>query len=164
MPAAIAWDTLEGMPAASWVDHFRDVEHRLLVHAVADAVRALVLPRWLAAHPGNRQPARALDAAVACVQRPSENGKLHALAVAKACSKERERTFGYEHRIAESARALAWAAARTGDDARREALAESLGKLEEELVTHDAVAGIYGREREHRARMLALLRARLEAG
>jgi hypothetical protein len=162
MDSCIDWSALETLPAATWMDQLGHIEHGLLVHASADALRSLLLPLWAAAHPNNRQPARAADAAIAYVDRPSENGKRHALAIAKACSHERERTFGYEHRIAEAARALIWAATRSSPAAKRDALAEALGKIEEELVTRDAVAGVYDREREHRARLIRALRSRLD--
>ena len=162
MEPRIDWATLEALPAATWIDQLGHIEHRLLVHAFADALRSLLLPLWAAAHPNNRQPARAADAAIAYVDRPGDNGKRHALAIAKACSHERERTFGYEHRIAEAARALVWAATRSSPAARRDGLAEVLGKIEEELVTRDAVNGVYDREREHRARLIRALQSSLD--
>jgi hypothetical protein len=132
------------------------------VHAIAGAVRALLLPIWADAHPGNRQPARAIDAAIACVDGPTENATRHALAIAKACGLERKRTFGYEHRIAEAARALIWSATRVSRESQLEALAEALARIEDELVSRDAVKGVYGHEREHRARIIHALRSTIE--
>ena len=158
MTQSIQWTALEQLPARDWIERIGHVEHGTFVHAVARAIRVLLLPIWERAHPRNRQIARAIDAATAYIDRPTENAKLHALAIAKACGKERERTFGFEHRTEEAARALIWAATRVSQEARQEALAEALDKIEEELVTRDAVAGVYDREREHRARIIDTLR------
>ena len=75
-------------------------------------------------------------------------------ALAKGCSESRKRSLGYEHRIAEAARALATATTKTSDSAVLEAIGEALQKVEEHLLFRFAVAAKYGMEEEVRNRML----------
>src|SRR5262249_41285980 len=87
----------------------------------------------------------------------------HALALAKVCTKLRRETMGYDHRTVEAVRALLWAATRISDVARGEALGEAFGKIEEELLYRDEVAGRYDTVGAGRAEIIASLRESLAA-
>lgn len=62
--------------------------------------------------------------------------------------------MGYEHRIAEAARAVALASAATSDDSAVDLVAESLAKVEEHALYAFAVVGTYGKEHAVREEML----------
>lgn len=79
---------------------------------------------------------------------------MHARALAKACTASRERSMGYEHRIAEAARAVALASAATSDASATDAVAEALAKVEEHALYAFSVVGTYGKERAVREEIL----------
>lgn len=139
-------------PATAWVARMPD--DRATAVRVAAGVIELVLPEWRAARPQDTVPLRAVEAALSDSSGADAGLRQHAKALAKACGESRRRSLGYEHRIAEAARALANAAAASSDAAAMEAVAESLGKVEEHLLYRLAVAGVYGREAEVRGQML----------
>jgi hypothetical protein len=159
----IDWKQLETVPAAQWLDRLDPVAGDTLLPAIGEVIRVVLLPRWVVAHPDNRQPMRALDAVSACINHPSDNNRHHALAIAKALTKERRNTLGYGHLTIEAVRAVVWAATHRSTSAKREALAEALGRIEEELRYRDSLEAIYGRERYHRAEIIEAFRAALEA-
>src|SRR5690349_2569147 len=96
-----------------WPPTFRMSRRELVLAAVA-AVDWL-LPLWQAARASDSAPVRAVEAARSNPIAPTENLRMHARALAKACTASRERSMGYEHRIAEAARAVALASAATSD-------------------------------------------------
>lgn len=127
----------------------------------AVAVMELVLPEWRAARPGDEVPLRAVEVAMADPGGIDRGLRQHARVLARGCTESRRRSLGYEHRIAEAARSLAAALAADSDTRAIEEAAETLQKVEEHLLYTFAVAAVYGREAEVRARML---RCAVEAG
>jgi hypothetical protein len=151
------------MSIAEWSAFLESLDEGALTLAVIETIEQLLLPLWNEHSPDNHQPRRALDAARVCVLKPSENARLHALAIAKALTKERKKTLGYVHHIAESARATVVAATARNRDAQRRALAEALGKIQEHLVYRDSIAAIYDRNDEIRQKIVETLRRALES-
>lgn len=139
-------------PARSWVGRFP--ADRATAVRIAARVVELVLPEWRAARPGDTAPVRAVKAALADPAGSDDGLRRHARTLAKACSDSRRRSLGFEHHIAEAARALAHAAAAASDEAAMEAVGEALAKVEEHLLYKLAVAGVYRKEAEVRAQML----------
>ena len=139
-------------PARLWVGKFP--ADRATAVRIAASVAELVLPEWRAAQPGDTVPLRAVEAALSDPVGSDDGLRRHARALAKGCGASRRRSLGYEHRIAEAARAPANAAAAGSDDAAMEAVGEALAKVEEHLLYKLAVAGVYGKEAEVRAQML----------
>ncbi len=121
---------------------------------IAAAVVGLVLPEWRAARPNDTAPLRAVEVALSDPAGSNDGLRRHARALAKGCSESRRRSLGYEHRIAEAARAVAHAAAATSDSAATESIGEALEKVEEHLLYRFAVGGAYGKEVEVREHML----------
>ena len=139
-------------PATAWVTRMPD-DRAAAVRIVAH-VMELVLPEWRAARPGDTVPLRAVEAALSNPDGTDPKLCLHAKALAKACGASRRRSMGYEHRIAEAARALLHAATASSNEAAMQSSAEALGCVEEHLLYRLEVAGIYGREAEVRGQML----------
>jgi hypothetical protein len=139
-------------PAREWTARLPD-DRAGAVRMMA-GVMELVLPEWRTARPQDTVPLRAVDAALSDPLGENVGMRQHAKALAKACGESRRRSMGYEHRIAEAARALANAATASSSSAAMEAIAEALGKVEEHLLYRLAVAGVYGREAEVRGQML----------
>ena len=139
-------------PATAWTARMPD--DRAAAVRMAAGVMELVLPEWRTARPQDAVPLRAVEAALSDPSGADAGLRLHAKALAKGCGESRRRSMGFEHRIAEAARALANAAAASSDAAAMEAVAEALGKVEEHLLYRLAVAGVYGRVVEVRGHML----------
>jgi hypothetical protein len=139
-------------PAKEWVE--RMAPERAVAIRMAANVAELVLPEWRTARPQDTVPLRAVEAALNDPTGEDAGLRQHAKALAKACGESRRRSMGYEHRIAEAARALANAAAASTEAAAMEAVAEALDKMEEHLLYRLAVAGVYGMEAEVRGQML----------
>jgi hypothetical protein len=135
-----------------WV-HRLNLERRDLVLAAIAAVDWL-LPLWQTGRPSDSAPVRAVDVARSHPIAPTENLRMHARALAKACTASRERSMGYEHRIAEAARAVALASAATSDAGTADSVAEAFAKVEEHALYAFAVVGTYGIERAVREEML----------
>lgn len=150
-------------PASAWVD--RMPGDRAVAVRMTARVMELVLPEWRSARPQDTVPLRAVEAALSDPSGADSGLRLQAQALAKACGESRRRSMGFEHRIAEAARAMANAAAAASDAAAMEAVAEALGRVEEHLLYRLAVAGVYGREADVRGQMLrqALAAARPDA-
>ncbi len=101
---------------------------------------------------------RAVEAAERLLASPTENLRSHARAVAKACTKSRRDSLGYEHRIAEAARALALAAAADPKTKSRVNKAiEAMALCEEHALYRFAVAGVYDKEEEVRGQILSVV-------
>jgi hypothetical protein len=139
-------------PSKMWLDRL-PVDRADAVR-IAVAVIDLVLPEWRAARPGDTVPLRAVEAANSNPRGTDSDLRKHARALAKGCTESRRRSLGYEHRIAEAARALASAAAAASESAAMEAVGEALEKVEEHLLYRFAVAGVYGKEADVRGQML----------
>lgn len=149
--------TLADSEAESWPAQATTLQPDRLLAAILGLTREL-LEEWASTRPTDKRPARALDAAQVLLQRRTENAVLHARAVAKACTKARKDSFGYEHRIAEAARSVAnAAAARPGSEQRHTEMCEALAKIEEHRLCAYANKAIYGKEHEVRTSMLKSL-------
>jgi len=121
---------------------------------MAIAVVEGILPEWREKRPTDTAPLRAVDAARSNPSPPTENLRKHVKALAKACTQARSRSLGYEHLIAEAARAVAHASAATDDSEALAAAAEALSKTEEHMLYRFSVKGMYGKESEIRQDML----------
>ena len=151
-------------PAAAWVAKMPD--DREAAVRVAARVMELVLPEWRTKRPDDTVPLRAVEAALSITAGVPDDLRQQAKVLAKACGESRRRSMGYEHRIAEAARALANAAAASSDAVAMAAVAEALGKVEEHLLYRLAVAAVYGEESVVRGQMLrqALVPGNQDAG
>jgi len=147
-----------GHRTSDWEANLGDLDRDRLLRAVIASVRALVLPGWLARRPDDRRPQLAVDAAERWLTAKSPATVGHALAKAKACTAARKDSFGYDHRIAEAARAVASA---TGEHSYRH-IWEALRCVEEELLWRLSLAGEYVQEPEVRAAIIAVLRRELD--
>lgn len=88
-----------------------------------------------------------------------------ARAFAKACTQARQKTLGYEHRIAESLRAIVLAAAERPGAPQMQQLCEALHAAEEHRLYELSVKARYGLEREVRRQFLqAMLREFKDTG
>lgn len=124
---------LEKLPVADWQPCLGSIETAELVRVVARAVRQL-LPEWATRRPGDTRPKMALDAVEEWLAHPCSNLVEHCKALAKACTKARRASFGYDHRIAEAARALALVPSAGSDDKVRELVFEALESTEQHLL------------------------------
>jgi len=152
--AAIRGDAQHGLPTSAWAANLDDIDRDQLVRAVIEVVRALVLPEWESKRPDDRRPQLALEAAAAWVASKSADALAQAKATAKDCTAARNETFGYDHRIPEAARALAWAAG-AKDNAH---IWEALSAVEEELLARVTLVAEYHRIPEQRRAILAVLK------
>jgi hypothetical protein len=124
-------------------------------------VKRLLLPEYARERPADRRPERAVAAAEAFLARRTDHARAHAAATAKACTAARRDTLGYQHRLAEAARALATAVTRTSDAAIRDELFAALAHAEDHLRYRHHVAGDYGKDGEVRAQIAEVVRAAL---
>src|SRR5262245_44612422 len=124
------------------------------MRAVIEAIRTLILPDWEAKRTDDRRPQEALAAAETWLETRSADAVNNAKNAAKACTAARNDTYGYDHRIADAARGMAWAV--TAKD--NEPIWDSLAAIEEELLARVALVGEYHRVPEQRKAMLAVLR------
>lgn len=145
-------------PGEIWGAAVADIPTDRLVGAVAKTVRELLLPDYAASRPTDRRPERALEAAETWLSRRTGDARAHAAAVAKACTAARRETLGFEHRIAEAARAVATAVTRTDERATRAELFEALARTEDHLLHRHAVKGVHDTATEVRACILETLR------
>jgi hypothetical protein len=150
--------SLVTVPAGKWSASLEDVPAERLLRAAIAAVR-LLLDEWRAKRSDDRQPERAIEAAERFLARPSQGAAQHAAAVAKACTRSRERTFGYEHRIAEAARAIAQAVSHGHlEPAMRRCAIDALDRAEEHLICQQHIEARYGQEHLVRERLLSTIR------
>jgi hypothetical protein len=147
--------------AREWPNHLRVFGQDELLRATAAVVRSLLLPQWAERRPNDSRPRRAVEAAELWLKKKTPNAVQHASVLAKACTTARRDSFGYEHRIAEAARAIANAPAAARGERFQECLAEALEKAEEHINSELYVKALYGREKETRARIADALRSAL---
>ena len=139
-------------PPKTWVGKLP--ADRAALTRITAYVLELVLPEWRSARPTDTVPLRAVEAALSNPDGSNDGLKKHAKALAKACGDSRRRSLGYEHRIAEAARAIANATAATSDSVALEAIGEALEKVEEHLLYKLSIDAVYGKEAEVREKML----------
>lgn len=156
--AAIRGDTVKGLPATAWNANLGDLDRDLLLKAAIEATRALILGEWESKRPDDKRPQDALAAAEAWIATKSPEAVAQAKAAAKECTAARNDTFGYDNRIAEAARACAWAVGAKDN----EHIWEALGAIEEELLARIQLVAEYHRAPEQRRALLGVLRKVLE--
>jgi hypothetical protein len=152
--AALRGDPARGIPVTAWATNLDDVDRDLLLRAVIETIRTLVLPDWEAKRPDDRRPQDALAATEAWLETRSADAVNQAKTTAKACTAARNDTYGYDHRIADAARAVAWAV--TAKD--NAPIWDALASIEEELLARVALVGEYHRVPEQRKAILGVLR------
>lgn len=156
--AALRGDVVKGLPTTAWATNLGDLDRDLLLRAVIEVTRALILDEWTSKRPDDRRPHTALECAEAWLADKSEAATTRAKAAAKECTAARNETFGTDHRIPEAARACAWAVAAKDNDN----LWEALAAIEAELLARVTLVAEYHRVPEQRRAMLAVLRRVLE--
>jgi len=157
---AIRGDTVKGLPATAWAANLGDLDRDLLLRAAIDATRTLILPEWESKRPEDRRPQLALEATEAWIATKGADALAAAKVAAKDCTAARNETFGYDHRIPEAARALAWAVGAKDND--NEHIWDALGAIEGELLARIQLVAEYHRAPEQRRALLAVLRKVLE--
>ena len=140
-------------PPREWFSAI-DVESNDLLLSCVAAVLQLVTPEWQSNRPNDSVPIRAIEAALNYAENPSRNIKKHVSTLAKGCSSSRRKSLGYEHRIAEAARAFANASVAENQDRTVSEIAEALSKTEEHILYKHSIKAEYGKEAETRQRML----------
>lgn len=156
--AAIRGDTVKGLPTSAWATNLDDIDRDLLLRAVIETTRSLILPEWESKRPDDRRPQLAIEATEAWLASKSEATAAIAKATAKDCTAARNETFGTDHRIPEAARAIAWTVAAKDNDN----IWDALTAIEGELLARVALVAEYHRAPEQRRAMLAVLRRVLE--
>ena len=152
--AAQRGDVVNGLPPALWAEALGNADRELLHRAALLAVRELVLQEWVDRRKEDHRPQKALEAAEAYMADPSPENLLTVKACAKACTAARSETFGYEHRVAEAARSVAWAAG--AKDAQH--IFEALGSIEAELLARIALTSEYHKGPAQRRALLDVVR------
>ena len=156
--AAIRGDTTKGLATTAWNANLGDLDRDQLLRAAIAATRALILPEWESKRADDRRPQQALEAVEAWLANKTDDTASAAKAAAKECTAARNETFGYDHRIPEAARAIAWAV--TAKD--NTPIWEALGAIEEELLARIQLVAEYHRAPEQRRALLGALRNVLE--
>lgn len=152
--AAIRGDTQKGLAASAWNANLGDLDRDLLIRAAIEATRTLILPEWESKRPDDRRPQLAIEATEAWLQTKDPDALAQAKAAAKDCTAARNETFGYDHRIPEAARAIAWATSAKDNTP----IWEALGAIEEELLARIQLVAEYHRAPEQRRALLGALR------
>ena len=152
--AALRGDTVKGLPTSAWATNLEELDRDLLMRAAIEATRQLILPEWESKRPADRRPQLALEAAEAWIASKSLDALAQAKAAAKECTAARNDTFGYDHRIPEAARAVAWAAG-AKDNAH---IWDALAAIEEELLARIALIAEYHRAPAQRRAIVEVLR------
>ncbi len=150
---------LIGVEPKDWFDHLDVSDSEFLKFGII--VVETLMPDWQDRNPNDTTPVRAVEAAKNLLEEPTDNLRSHAKVLAKGCTKSRKASLGYDHRIAEAARAIANAAAQTSPDQRIEAVSEAFQRAEDHLVYMYSVAGVYGKEGEGRAGFISSIEAEL---
>jgi hypothetical protein len=157
---AIRGDAVKGLSTSAWATNLGDFDRDLLLRAAIEATRALILPEWESKRPDDRRPQDALEATEAWIARKTDDTRAVAKSTATACTAAKNETYGYDHRIPEAARALAWAV--TAKDNANTEIWEALVNIEQELLARIALVAEYHRVPEARRNLVAVLRRVLE--
>jgi hypothetical protein len=155
--ATLPGNSVAGLPASAWEANLGDFDRDQLLRAVIAVVRKLILPEWQARRSDDQRPQRALEATEAWIQSKTSDAVAHAKATAKACTAARNETFGYDHRVAEAARAVAWSAGAKDN----KPIWEALTVVEQELLARIALVAEYHRQPEQRRAIVDVLREAL---
>lgn len=158
---AIRGDNVKGIPTSAWATNLDSYDRDLLLRAAIAAVRTLILPEWTSKRPTDRRPHAALEAVEAWLVDKREDRREVAKAAAKACTEAKNETYGHDHRIAEAARAVAWAA--TGKDTTDASeIWEALSTIEQELLDRINLVSEYQRLPEARRSLVDTIKKVLE--
>lgn len=146
-------DPAKGLPATAWAENLEGVPQDDLLRAAIEAVRSLVIQDWADKRKADRRPQAALESAEAYLAKDPE-ALVAAKKAAKDCTAAKNETFGTDHRVAEAARAVAWAA---GDkDATH--IYEAFALVEHELLSRIALLSEYHRGPEMRRSVIDAIR------
>ena len=156
--AALRGDVEKGIPATAWASNLDDIDRDLLLRAVIETIRTLLLPEWESKRPDDRRPQAALEATEAWLAAKTEEHVANVKAAAKDCTAARNETFGKDHHVADAARGVAWAV--TAKDSTP--IWESLQNIEQELLARVTLVAEYHRLPEQRRAMLKVLQRVLE--
>lgn len=156
--AILKGDSVKGLPATAWATNLDDLDRELLIRALIEAVRALILDEWTSKRPDDRRPHRALEATEKWLKSRADADLDAVKEVAKECTAARGETIGTDHRIPEAARACAWAT-----NAKDKAdLWDGLVAVEGELLARVNLVAEYHRIPEQRKALLAVLKRVIE--
>jgi len=142
----------------AWASNLDDIDREVLLRAVIEAIRALILPEWQSKRPDDRRPQIALEATEAWLAAKTEEHVASVKAAAKDCTAARNETFGKDHHVADAARGVAWAV--TAKD--NTPIWEALQHLEQELLARVTLVAEYHRLPEQRRAILKVLQRVLE--
>jgi hypothetical protein len=155
--ATLPGKVVTGLPASAWEANLGDIDRDQLIRAVIEVVRKLVLHEWQERRPDDLRPQLALEATEAWIESKTSAAAAHAKATAKACTAARNETFGYDHRVAEAARAVAWSAGAKDN----KPIWEALTAVEQELLARISIAAEYHRQPQQRRAIVDVLREAL---
>lgn len=156
--AALRGDIVQGIPVSAWASNLEDIDREVLLRAVIEAIRTLILPEWESKRPEDRRPQIALEATEAWFAARTEENVASVKAAAKDCTAARNDTFGKDHHVADAARGVAWAV--TAKD--NTPIWEALHHLEQELLARVTLVAEYHRLPEQRRAILKVLQRVLE--
>ena len=155
--AALRGDVVHGIPASAWQTNLEDLDRDLLLRALIEAIRTLLLPEWESKRPDDRRPQNALEATEAWLAAKTEENVANVKAAAKDCTAARNETFGKDHHVADAARGVAWAV--TAKDSTP--IWEALQNIEQELLARVTLVAEYHRLPEQRRAILKVLQKAL---
>ena len=156
--AALRGDVVNGIPTSAWASNLEDVDRDLLLRAVIETIRTLILPEWESKRADDRRPQLALAATEAWLRAKTEDNVAAAKAAAKDCTAARNETYGRDHHIPDAARGVAWAV--TAKDSAP--IWDALQNIEQELLARVTLVAEYHRLPEQRRAMLKVLQRVLE--
>lgn len=151
---ALRGDPTSGVGTEAWAECLAEVDREQLLRVLIAAVRELLVPGWADMRKNDTRPQRALEAAEKWLETKSPESIVEAKAAAKACTEAKNETFGTDHRVAEAARAAAWATTKTEGPG----LFEALALVEAELLARVALTGEYHRGPEQRRAIVAIVK------
>jgi hypothetical protein len=156
--SALRGDPEKGIPTTAWAANLEGVDRELLIRAIIEAIRTLILPEWESKRPDDRRPQLALEATEAWLAAKTEDNVANVKAAAKDCTAAKNETYGKDHRIADASRAVAWAVT-AKDNAE---LWDALQAIEQELLARVTLVAEYHRLPEQRRAILKVLQRVLE--
>jgi hypothetical protein len=152
--AGLRGDPTKGIAATDWGEALEGIDLDLLLRAGIAVVRELVIGEWADRRKADMRPQQALEAAEQWLATKSADAMKAAKATAKACTAAKNETFGYEHRVAEAARSIAYAVGATDSSH----VCNALASVEAELLSRIALLSEYHRGPEMRRSILDILR------
>lgn len=156
--AALRGDPEKGLATTAWATNLEGVDRELLIRAIIEAIRTLILPEWESKRPDDRRPQLALEATEAWLAAKTEDHVAAVKAAAKDCTAAKNETYGKDHRIPDAARGVAWAVT-AKDNAE---LWDALQAIEQELLARVTLVAEYHRLPEQRRAILKVLQRVLE--